>query len=133
MPAGSFPDFREGAEAAVQLINEQLGGIGADYEAGTPGRPIELNVCSHGLTPEAAQSCANDIVGQDPNLIADRHRLLHAGDVPGVQRHPDHPDAADLRRGLHPGRRVLGDRRVPDRILRRRQLHGDASATTRSP
>jgi hypothetical protein len=67
---GSFPDFREGAEAAVQLINDQLGGIGADYAAGTPGRPIELNVCSHGLTPEAAQSCANDIVGQEPNLIA---------------------------------------------------------------
>jgi hypothetical protein len=66
---GTFPDFREGAEAATKLVNERLGGIGADYEAGTPGRPIELNVCSHGLTPEAAQSCANDIAGQNPNLI----------------------------------------------------------------
>ena len=66
---GSFPDVREGAEAAQQLINERLGGIGADYEAGTPGRPIQINICSHGLTPEAAQSCANDIAGSNPNLV----------------------------------------------------------------
>jgi branched-chain amino acid transport system substrate-binding protein len=67
--AGTFPDAREGAEAAVQFINEQLGGIGADYEAGTPGRPIELTVCSHTVTQEEAQRCANEIVGQDPDLI----------------------------------------------------------------
>jgi branched-chain amino acid transport system substrate-binding protein len=66
---GTFPDVREGAEAAVKLINEQLGGIGADYEAGTPGRPIELRVCSHLLTQEEAQRCANEIVGENPNLI----------------------------------------------------------------
>jgi branched-chain amino acid transport system substrate-binding protein len=66
---GTFPDVREGAEAAVQLINEQLGGIGADYEAGTPGRPIELSVCSHLITQEEAQRCANEIAGQNPNLI----------------------------------------------------------------
>src|SRR5262245_25441064 len=66
---GTFPDVREGAEAAVKLINDQLGGIGADYEKGTPGRPIELKVCSHGLTQEAAQKCANEIVADKPNLI----------------------------------------------------------------
>ena len=66
---GTFPDVREGAEAAVKLINDQLGGIGADYEAGTPGRPIELKVCSHGLTQEAAQKCANEVVAGKPNLI----------------------------------------------------------------
>jgi hypothetical protein len=31
---------------------------------------VQVEVCSHGLTPEAAQSCANDIAGQNPNLIA---------------------------------------------------------------
>jgi substrate-binding family protein len=66
---GTFPDVREGAEAAVKLINDQLGGIGADYAKGTPGRPIELKVCSHGLTQEAAQKCANEIVADKPNLI----------------------------------------------------------------
>jgi hypothetical protein len=66
---GTFPDVREGAEAAVKLINDQLGGIGADYEKGTPGRPIELKVCSHGLTQEAAQKCANEVVAAKPNLI----------------------------------------------------------------
>jgi branched-chain amino acid transport system substrate-binding protein len=67
--AGTFPDVREGAEAAVQFINDQLGGIGADYEAGTPGRPIELQVCSHVPTQEDAQRCANEIVGHDPDII----------------------------------------------------------------
>lgn len=66
---GSFPDFREGAQAAVKLINERLGGIGADYKAGKPGRPIKLNVCSHGLTPDAAQACANTVAGEKPNLV----------------------------------------------------------------
>jgi len=42
----TFPDVREGAEAAVKLINDQLGGIGADFEKGTPGRPIVNHVAS---------------------------------------------------------------------------------------
>ena len=85
---GSFPDFREGAEAATKLINERLGGIGADYEAGTPGRPIELNVCSHGLTPEAAQSCANDIAGQEPNLVAIGIDFFTPAMYPVFQQYP---------------------------------------------
>lgn len=66
---GSFPDVRQGAEAAVAMINERLGGIGADYAAGTPGRPIELKMCSHGLTPEAAQGCANQVASDNPNAV----------------------------------------------------------------
>jgi branched-chain amino acid transport system substrate-binding protein len=68
-PAGSFPQAREGAEAAVELINNQLGGIGADYESGTPGRPVELKVCSHAVTQQSAQNCGNKIVGQNPDLV----------------------------------------------------------------
>ena len=68
-PALTFPDIREGAEAAVELINERLGGVGADYAAGTPGRPIDLRVCSHVIDAAAGQSCANQVVSDSPNLV----------------------------------------------------------------
>lgn len=64
---GSFPEIREGAEAAVKFINEKLGGVGATADA--PGRPIKLEVCVHGLTPDAAIACANKIKESDPALI----------------------------------------------------------------
>ena len=68
-PAGSFPEVTEGAEAAAQLINERLGGIGADVEAGTPGRPVELVVCRHGADQNEAQACANELAAANPNVI----------------------------------------------------------------
>ena len=68
-PGGSFPEVREGAEAAVQLINERLGGIGADVEAGTPGRPVELAVCNHAIDQNEAQACANELASANPNVI----------------------------------------------------------------
>ncbi len=68
-PAGTFPDVREGAEAAVKLINERLGGIGADVEAGTGGRPIELAYCGHLVDQNEAQACANQLADANPNMI----------------------------------------------------------------
>jgi branched-chain amino acid transport system substrate-binding protein len=68
-PAGTFPDVGEGAQAAVQLINERLGGIGADLEAGTAGRPVELVYCGHVVNPDEAQGCANEVADADPNVV----------------------------------------------------------------
>ena len=68
-PAGTFPDVHEGAEAAVQLVNERLGGIGADIEAGTGGRPIELAYCGHLVDQNEAQACANQLADANPNMI----------------------------------------------------------------
>ena len=59
-PAGSFPEIREGALAAAKNINENLGGIN--------GRPIEFEVCVHGLDPAEATNCANEIADTSPNL-----------------------------------------------------------------
>ena len=59
----------EGAKAAVQFINEKLGGIGADLEAGVPGRPIELEYCGHLVDQNEAQACANQVVDADPNVV----------------------------------------------------------------
>jgi ABC-type branched-subunit amino acid transport system substrate-binding protein len=59
-PAGSFPEIREGAEAAERTINEELGGIN--------GRPVKLEVCVHGLDPAEATNCANEIADKNPNF-----------------------------------------------------------------
>ena len=68
-PAGTFPDVGEGAEAAVQFINEKLGGIGADLEAGVAGRPIELVYCGHLVDQNEAQACANQVADANPNMV----------------------------------------------------------------
>ena len=73
-PAGSFPDVGDGAEAAIQMINDRLGGIGADIEAGAPGRPVELVYCGHVIDQNEAQGCANQIADADPNIV-----------IPGVE------------------------------------------------
>ena len=59
-PVGSFPEIREGAEAAVKTINETMGGL--------DGRPFELDSCVHGLDPNEATACANEIADAQPNL-----------------------------------------------------------------
>ena len=59
-PVGSFPEIREGAEAAVKTINETMGGLN--------GRPFELESCVHGLDPNEATACANEIADAQPNL-----------------------------------------------------------------
>ena len=64
---GSFPEIREGAEAAVKFINEKLGGVGAT--ADKPGRAIKLDVCVHGLTVDEAQACANKVKAAKPAMV----------------------------------------------------------------
>ena len=53
----------------MQLINDKLGGIGADVAAGTPGRPIRLEVCVHQADQSEAQACATKVQETDPSLI----------------------------------------------------------------
>jgi branched-chain amino acid transport system substrate-binding protein len=88
-PNGSFPEFTIGAEAAVQYINEELGGVGADYEAGTPGRPIELEVCKMAIDPADSQRCANELAGAEPfavisplNFFGNHFAIYQAAGVP---------------------------------------------------
>lgn len=52
----SLPQMREGAEAAVEYVNKNAGGIA--------GRPIELVVCKQQEEPTSATKCANEFVGQ---------------------------------------------------------------------
>ena len=68
-PAGSFPEFTLAAQAAVDYINTELGGLGADIQNGIPGRPIELVVCKMAITPDDSQRCANELLAEEPFLV----------------------------------------------------------------
>ena len=50
----SLPEIREGFEAGVKYVNEELGGIN--------GRPLEVDVCELDVTPESSVNCANRFV-----------------------------------------------------------------------
>ncbi len=69
-PAGSFPEFSTAATAAVEYINNELGGWGSDIQNGVPGRPIQLEICKTAIAPDDSQRCANELVSKQPFLIA---------------------------------------------------------------
>jgi branched-chain amino acid transport system substrate-binding protein len=68
-PAGTFPEYRVAAEAAVQYINNELGGVGADLAAGKPGRPIRLETCSMAINPADSTKCANELAAKKPAIV----------------------------------------------------------------
>lgn len=68
-PNGSFPEFSLAAEAAVEYINNELGGLGADIQNGVPGRPIEFKVCKSVVSPDDSQRCANELLTDDPTIV----------------------------------------------------------------
>ncbi len=65
-PAGSFPEWGVGVKAAVKYINEELGGAGADYKTGKPGRPIKVDLCATAISPGDSQRCANEVAAKKP-------------------------------------------------------------------
>ena len=68
-PNGSFPEASAGARAAVEYINNELGGLGADVQNGKPGRPIRLEVCKMAISPDDSQRCANELIAKKPQLV----------------------------------------------------------------
>jgi branched-chain amino acid transport system substrate-binding protein len=68
-PNGSFPEATLGTQAAVDYINAELGGWGADIQNGKPGRPIKLEVCKIAISPDDSQRCANELIAKKPDII----------------------------------------------------------------
>jgi len=60
-PLGSFPAVREGAEAAVRHVNEDLGGVA--------NHPIQLEMCTTDGTTEASRLCATKLVAKHPVAV----------------------------------------------------------------
>jgi branched-chain amino acid transport system substrate-binding protein len=56
-PLGSFPEMRFAADAAVNWINAELGGV--------DGRPLELVWCVSAFSAEESQACAQELVQDD--------------------------------------------------------------------
>ncbi|MEZ5166737.1 MAG: ABC transporter substrate-binding protein [Acidimicrobiales bacterium] len=56
-PIGSFPEMRFAAQAAVDFINTELGGV--------DGHPIELFPCVTQFSAEQSQACAQELVQKD--------------------------------------------------------------------
>jgi len=69
-PSGTFPETTVAAKAAVDYVNNTLGGVGADLKAGKPGRPLKLQVCSTAINPADNLRCANEIASAKPFLAA---------------------------------------------------------------
>ncbi len=112
-PSGSFPDVTAGAEAAVDYINNELGGIGGNPLTGTPGRPIELKTCFMTITPSSTTSCADQIVADHPVFIIEGYQffgsvadpIFQAAKIPVVNFNPitvsdfTSPDLVDIAAG----------------------------------
>src|SRR5438128_855692 len=60
-PTGSFPEARVGAQAAVDHVNDDLGGIG--------GRPVKLTTCTTNGSAESSQGCAQQLLAAKPVAV----------------------------------------------------------------
>jgi len=76
-PLGSFPELRLGVEAAVDLINEELGGVG--------GRPIELVTCITTFSVEQSQACAQQMVQRGAIAVVGGIDITSNGSIPVLE------------------------------------------------
>jgi branched-chain amino acid transport system substrate-binding protein len=67
----SFPDATDGALAAVEYINTELGGIN--------GHPVELVVCGVDTTPETNQTCGQQFANDDDMALVTLGLDVNAG------------------------------------------------------
>jgi branched-chain amino acid transport system substrate-binding protein len=81
-PSFTFPDITGGTQAAVNYINDNLGGIGGDPVKGKAGRPIKLETCFVGLDPADSVRCANELAGKKPALVIQGFNNNSAGTYP---------------------------------------------------
>jgi branched-chain amino acid transport system substrate-binding protein len=77
-PLGSFPELRLGVEAAVELINEELGGVG--------GRPIELVPCITTFSVEQSQACAQQMVQNGAVAVLGGIDITSNGSIPVLEQ-----------------------------------------------
>jgi branched-chain amino acid transport system substrate-binding protein len=74
----TFPQSREGAEAAIEYVN--------NYKGGIQGHPIELVECATDGQPATSTRCANQIVEKNPLLILGGADTGAAGAFPVYER-----------------------------------------------
>jgi len=72
--AGSFPEVRTDAEAAVRYVNTRLGGV--------RGHPLKLETCATDGSPESSQACANRLRLKNPIAVLGGLDLGAAASIP---------------------------------------------------
>jgi branched-chain amino acid transport system substrate-binding protein len=77
-PLGSFPELRRAAEASVDFINTELGGVG--------GRPLELTSCIVSFDPEQSQACAQEMVQKDVVALTGGIDVTSNGSIPVLEQ-----------------------------------------------
>ena len=73
-PVGSFPEAREAAQAAVDHVNDDLGGVN--------GRRVRLEVCRTNGSPESSAACANSLLEKRPVAVVGGVDLGAAASLP---------------------------------------------------
>jgi len=76
--AGSFPELRFAAEAAVNFINAELGGV--------DGRPLELVPCITKFSVESSQACAQELVLEEVVALVGGLDVLVQGALPVLEQ-----------------------------------------------
>jgi branched-chain amino acid transport system substrate-binding protein len=77
-PLGSFPELRLAAEAAVEFINAELGGV--------DGRPIQFEPCITTFSVEKSQACAQDLVQQGAVAVTNGIDISSNGSIPILEQ-----------------------------------------------
>ncbi|MDG2026883.1 MAG: ABC transporter substrate-binding protein [Acidimicrobiales bacterium] len=76
-PAGSFPELRYAAEASINFINSELGGV--------DGRPIEFYPCVVNFSVESSQACAQELVLEEVVALVGGIDVLVHGALPVLE------------------------------------------------
>jgi branched-chain amino acid transport system substrate-binding protein len=76
--AGSFPELRFAAEAAINFINAELGGV--------DGRPLELVPCITEFSVESSQACAQELVLEQVVALVGGIDVLVQGALPVLEQ-----------------------------------------------
>ncbi len=77
-PAGSYPELRHAANAAVNFINAELGGV--------DGRPLELVPCITDFSVESSQACAQELVLEEVVALVGGIDVLAQGALPVLEQ-----------------------------------------------
>ena len=101
----SFPDNKVAANAAVQFVNNNLGGVA--------GHPIKLVDCFVATTEQQGQACAQQFLAQKVKVVVEGTALLGAqalhsalnGTIPVVVSRSRQPSGRDGQELLLPHRR----------------------------
>ena len=77
-PLGSFPELRLGAQAAVDFINTELGGV--------DGHPLQLIPCITTFSVEKSRGCAQELVEKQVVAVTGGIDITSNGSIPVLEQ-----------------------------------------------